>query len=146
MLPFLLLIMWHRKTINRHVHLLSPRCVGNSTWSAFLCTLLLWQHIYDWWSHTLCPKRYAHFFVLTFVLLGTFVDVQYFLAHNFQCCFTGIGAIMQISQCLLKNPDRYTELKFKIIKTTMKYNKKQPMTIAWSFIGSIAFELNLTEW
>ena len=83
--------------------------------------------------HTVCPKKYAHgFVVLCFVVVmqSFIMNSHEVFIHIYQGCFVGTGAIVRLPQCQWSKPDGYGKISQCI--TTTKHSKAKTVCI---FLG-----------
>ena len=86
-----------------------------------------------YFSHTVCPKKYAHgFVVLCFVVVmqSFMMNSHEVFIHIHQGCFAGTGAIVRLPQCQWSKPGGYGRIGQCI--TTTKHSKAKTVCI---FLG-----------
>ena len=89
--------------------------------------------IRSWSVDTVCPKKYAHgFVVLCFVVVmqSFIMNSHEVFIHIHQGCFAGTGAIVRLPQCQWSKPDGYGKISQYI--TTTKHSKAKTVCI---FLG-----------
>ena len=96
-----------------------------------LPTLISSNHVSE--THTVCPKKYAHgFVVLCFVVVmqSFIMNSHEVFIHIHQGCFAGTGAIVRLPQCQWSKPDGYGKISQCI--TTTKHSRAKTVFI---FLG-----------
>ena len=109
--------MWEASTSDRQLHLTKGQSVS-----------IPWFLLY-----TVCPKKYAHgFVVLCFVVVmqSFIMNSHEVFIHIHQGCFAGTGAIVRLPQCQWSKPDGYGKISQCI--TTTKHSKAKTVCI---FLG-----------